>query len=88
MKYTVRQEVIYWRRHVAIDAARVSARCGSESVTMVCLEQPEEMPALPERVQTPRDGVSIRGWGPAFIDTDEQGHVCGVCLNAVPVFRQ
>ena len=69
--------------NVAIDAARVSARCGSESVTMVCLEQPDEMPALPEEItEAQEDGVSIKnGWGPAFIATDEQGHVCGVMFK-------
>ncbi len=46
--------------NVAIDAARVSARCGSESVTMVLLEQPDEMPALPEEILTQEDGVSIK----------------------------
>jgi NADPH-dependent glutamate synthase beta subunit-like oxidoreductase len=36
--------------NVAIDAARVSLRCGSDGVTMVCLEPRDKMPASPEEI--------------------------------------
>ena len=66
--------------NVAIDAARVALRCGAESVTMVCLEQADEMPALPEEVaEAEADGVRImHGWGPARIDVRADGRVSGV----------
>jgi len=66
--------------NVAIDAARVALRCGSENVTMVCLEQPEEMPALPEEIaEAQEDGVRIvNGWGPALVEGSEGGAVSGL----------
>ncbi|MBP3866909.1 MAG: FAD-dependent oxidoreductase, partial [Eggerthellaceae bacterium] len=69
--------------NVAIDAARVSARCGSDKVTMVCLEQLDEMPALPEEIEEAReDGVVIEnGWGPASVDLDAAGNVVGVTFK-------
>ena len=68
--------------NVAIDAARVSARCGSHDVEMFCLEQPDEMPALPvEIAEAEEDGVRITcGWGPARIVTDG-GKVCGITFK-------
>lgn len=55
--------------NVAIDAARVSARSGSESVTMLCLEGRDEMPASKEEVEEAQaDGVEIKnGWGPVRV---------------------
>lgn len=52
--------------NVAIDAARVSARSGAESVTMLCLEGRDEMPASKEEVEEAQaDGVEIKnGWDP------------------------
>lgn len=52
--------------NVAIDAARVSARSGAESVTMVCLETEDIMPAsVEEREEARGDGVEIKcGYGP------------------------
>ena len=66
--------------NVAIDAARVALRCGSENVTMVCLEQPKEMPALPEEIaEAQEDGVRIvNGWGPALVEGSEGGAVSGL----------
>lgn len=70
--------------NVAIDAARVSVRCGSNEVTMVCLEQRNEMPALPHEIaEAEEDGVAIlNGWGPARIEVGEDGRVCGVTLKS------
>ena len=69
--------------NVAIDAARVSRRCGAGDVKMVCLEQRDEMPALPhEIVEAEEDGVEIiNGWGPASIEVDEKGAVRGVTFK-------
>ncbi len=69
--------------NVAIDAARVSVRCGSPAVSMYCLEQLADMPALPEEIdEATEEGVSINnGWGPAKIEVDENGHVCGVTFK-------
>jgi heterodisulfide reductase subunit A-like polyferredoxin len=55
--------------NVAVDVARTALRLGAKSVTMVCLEQPEEMPALPEEVKaTLEEGIAIHnGWGPKCI---------------------
>ena len=66
--------------NVAIDAARVSVRCGSSEVKMVCLEQRDEMPALPiEIAEAEEDGVEIvNGWGPAEVVVGDDGRVCGV----------
>ena len=66
--------------NVAIDGARVSVRCGSEHVSMVCLEQRAEMPALPlEIAEAEEDGVEIvNGWGPQAVERDENGAVTGV----------
>ena len=69
--------------NVAIDAARVSVRCGSDDVSMFCLEARDEMPALPEEVsEAEEDGVHVNcGWGPASIQVDESGHVSGVTFK-------
>ena len=69
--------------NVAIDAARVSVRCGSSAVTMVCLEQRDEMPALPHEVlEAEEDGVAVdNGWGPVAVELDADGKVCGVRLK-------
>jgi heterodisulfide reductase subunit A-like polyferredoxin len=52
--------------NVAVDVARTALRLGAKSVAMVCLEQPDEMPALPEEVKaTLEEGIVIHnGWGP------------------------
>ncbi len=69
--------------NVAIDAARVSVRCGSPKVSMYCLEQLDEMPALPEEIdEAEEDGVHIHnGWGPASIEVDKRGRVRGVTFK-------
>ncbi|MBQ3267499.1 MAG: FAD-dependent oxidoreductase, partial [Atopobiaceae bacterium] len=69
--------------NVAIDGARVSRRCGADKVLMYCLEQPDEMPALPEEVaEAVDDGVEIvNGWGPASFQVGEDGRVDSVTLK-------
>ena len=77
------RSVVVGGGNVAIDAARVSVRCGADAVSMVCLEQRDEMPALPHEVaEAEEDGVSIlNGWGPAAINVDKDGKVCGITFK-------
>ena len=80
-KHEVKGEiVVIGGGNVAIDAARVALRCGSDKVTMVCLEKASEMPALPEEIaEAEEDGVRIiHGWGPARIEIHKDGRVSGV----------
>ncbi len=53
--------------NVAIDAAMTARRLGSDDVTMVCLEKPDEMPAHDWEIQQAVDeGIKvINGYGPA-----------------------
>ena len=45
--------------NVAVDVARTALRLGADNVAMVCLEQREEMPALPEEVAaTLEEGIT------------------------------
>ncbi len=68
--------------NVAVDAARTALRCGSEEVTMFCLESREEMPASEEEIrEAQEDGAAVRcGWGPQEILT-ENGKVTGIRLK-------
>jgi len=68
--------------NVAIDAARVSARNGAESVNMLCLESEKEMPASEEEVmEAGEDGVEIKcGWGPKEVLTKD-GKVSGIVFK-------
>ena len=68
--------------NVAIDAARVALRCGSDDVTMVCLEPREKMPASVEEIaEAAEEGTKITcGYGPKeFIA--ENGHITAVVLK-------
>ena len=60
--------------NVAIDAARVSMRCGSDEVTMVCLEPREKMPASPEEIaEAEEEGTKITcGYGPKGVPFRER----------------
>lgn len=68
--------------NVAIDAARVSLRCGSDGVTMVCLEPRDKMPASPEEIaEAEEEGIKITcGYGPKEF-LSENGHVTAVVLK-------
>jgi len=52
--------------NVAVDAAVTARRAGAKSVTMVCLEARDEMPAFPAEIaEAVKEGVRIlAGWGP------------------------
>ncbi len=69
--------------NVAIDAARVSVRCGAKDVTMVSLEQRAEMPALPHEIaEAEEDGIHIQnGWGPVSVERNADDKVCGVMFK-------
>ena len=68
--------------NVAVDAARAAVRAGSTDVTMLCLEQRDEMPATPEeRLEAEDDGIVIEcGWGPAEVLVDN-GRVSGITFK-------
>ena len=68
--------------NVAIDAARVALRCGSDDVTMVCLEPREKMPASVEEIaEAEEEGTKITcGYGPKEF-LSENGHVTAVVLK-------
>ena len=68
--------------NVAIDVARTAGRCGAESVTMLCLEPREKMPASNEEIaEAENEDVRIHcGWGPKEILT-ENGKVTGIVFK-------
>jgi len=65
--------------NVAIDVARSAVRVGPDQVAMFCLEQRNEMPALPEEIEeAENEGILINnGWGPKRI-VIQNGKVTGV----------
>ena len=58
--------------NVAADVARTALRCTDGKVTMICLEQREEMPAAKDEVEEiEKEGIGIvNGWGPKEIITE------------------
>ena len=68
--------------NVAIDVARVSVRAGGEKVSMFCLENRQQMPALCEDIEiAEKEGISIHNsWGPKRI-IGENGKVTGIELK-------
>ena len=68
--------------NVAIDVAGSALRAGSESVTMICLEQRDEMPAAKDEVaEALEDGILLEnGWGPKEVLT-ENGRVTAVVFK-------
>ena len=76
--------------NVAIDVARTALRAGSDSVSMVCLEEREIMPAAPDEIsEAEEEGITINnGWGPKEILT-ENGRVKGVVFKkCISVFDE
>jgi NADPH-dependent glutamate synthase beta subunit-like oxidoreductase len=75
---------------VAVDVALTAKRLGARQVVMACLENREEMPALPwEVAMAEEEGVEIRtSWGPRRI-TGDDGTVAGIDLmRCVSVFDE
>ena len=74
--------------NVAADVARTALRCTKGKVTMLCLEQRDEMPAARDEVaEILEEKIEIKnGWGPKEILT-EDGRVTGVVFKkCVSVF--
>lgn len=76
------RSVVIGGGNVAIDVARTSKRCGSEEVSMYCLEARANMPASVEEIdEAEEEGIAINcGWGPKEILT-ENGKVTGIVLK-------
>lgn len=68
--------------NVAIDAARISQRCGAESVQMFCLESRDIMPASKEEIaEAEEENIAINnGWGPKEI-VRENGKVTAIVFK-------
>jgi len=70
--------------NVATDAARTAIRLKSEKVTIVCLEQKDEMPAYEsEIIEAEEEGIEIlNGWGISNIeDSNTDNSLCEVKLK-------
>lgn len=69
--------------NVAVDAAVTARRLGAETVTMICLEKKDEMPAHDQEVeQAIEEGINlITSWGPSRIGF-ENGKVNSIGLIA------
>lgn len=69
--------------NVAVDVAVTAKRLGAPNVTMVCLEQRDEMPANEEEVaRALEEGVAIEnGWGPREV-LRHDGKVCGIVFRS------
>ena len=75
--------------NVAVDCARSAKRLGAKNVTMVCLEQRNEMPASKEEIKETleEDIVIENGWGPKEVLVDNKGNVKGIVMKkCVSVF--
>ena len=59
--------------NVAVDVARTAARLTDGKVTMLCLEQPDEMPAAKDEVEDAKaeDIIVNNGWGPKEIIAED-----------------
>ncbi|MBQ2693024.1 MAG: FAD-dependent oxidoreductase, partial [Clostridia bacterium] len=68
--------------NVAVDVARTAARLTKGAVTMVCLEQRDEMPAAKDEVaEALEDGIELmNGWGPMKV-LSENGRVTAVVFK-------
>ncbi|MBR5977237.1 MAG: FAD-dependent oxidoreductase [Clostridia bacterium] len=65
--------------NVAVDVARTAVRFGADKVTMLCLEQRDEMPAAVDEIaEAENEGIEILcGWGPKTIK-NRDGKVTGI----------
>ena len=76
------QTVVVGGGNVAIDVAGSALRAGSDKVTMLCLEQRDEMPAAKDEVaEALEDGIELMiGWGPKEVLTKD-GKVTAVVFK-------
>ena len=79
-----RKVVVIGGGNVAVDAARTARRLGAEEVTMVALENDEEIPAWPWEIEESlEEGITImHRWGPRSFKV-EGGKVKGLELKSV-----
>ncbi len=68
--------------NVAADVARTALRCTNGKVTMLCLEQRDEMPAAKDEIEEVLgEGIGIQnGWGPKEV-LSENGKVTGIVFK-------
>ena len=68
--------------NVAADVARAALRCTDGKVTMLCLEQRDEMPAAKDEIaEVLEEGITIEnGWGPKEV-LSENGKVTGIVFK-------
>ncbi len=68
---------------VAMDAASVAQKCGAKSVTLVCLESAEEMPAQKYEIEElTESGVNVVNcWGPKTVEDNKLE-----CVSCTAVF--
>jgi len=69
--------------NVAADVARTAVRTTNGKVTMLCLEQRNEMPAAQDEVaEVEAEGITIfNGWGPKEVIKDENGNVKAIVFK-------
>jgi len=69
--------------NVAADVARTAARAASGKVTMLCLEQRDEMPAAKDEIaEVEEEGITImNGWGPKEVLKNEDGSVKAIVFK-------
>ncbi|MFH1313659.1 MAG: FAD-dependent oxidoreductase [Candidatus Eisenbacteria bacterium] len=80
--FDCKRVVVVGGGNVAVDAARVARRLGSDDVTMVSLESPEELPAHDWEIEEAREeGIKlVTGWGPARVDS-QNSKVTGLTVK-------
>ncbi|MEG0662867.1 MAG: FAD-dependent oxidoreductase, partial [Anaerovoracaceae bacterium] len=66
--------------NVAMDVALTAIRLGAQTVKLICLEERQEMPAIPEEIErAEEEGVQLLcGWGLSKVITNEAGVVSGL----------
>ena len=76
--------------NVAADVARTALRCTDGKVTMLCLEQRDEMPAAKDEVaEILSEGIEIRnGWGPAEILVENGRATAAVFKKCLRVYDE
>jgi len=77
--------------NVSVDCARNAHRLGAKSVSMVSLEQRDEMPASKEEIrETLEENIEVlNGWGPKEVRVNAEGKVTGIIFKkCVKVFDE
>ena len=77
--------------NVAADVARTARRATDGKVTMLCLEQRDEMPAAKDEIaEVEEEGIEIlNGWGPKEVLKNEDGSVKAIVFKkCVSVFDE